>query len=263
MLLCDTKLADHDITFLAPTVKTTTWLRSLSFYGCNLSLSSAKLLADALASHESLTMLDLGQNELGAQGVEAVCNALIHNSFLRTLGLANTKMGDQGATAMAHVMRINSCLTEVYLNSNGIQQEGANELAGNIHVLRSQNDVSSADVQYGGLRRIVVQRLCAVTKPFSVRQPRRRGGPMRLLISAAAQVVIRVYGVALPLCHRVLCDMSAADTHMLPCQLMREFPWTRKKLLLSRWGHTLGWVAFLPSSNAGVRLDGLALLSPY
>lgn len=195
MLLCDTKLADHDITFLAPTVKTTTWLRSLSFYGCNLSLSSAKLLADALASHESLTMLDLGQNELGAQGVEAVCNALIHNSFLRTLGLANTKMGDQGATAMAHVMRINSCLTEVYLNSNGIQQEGANELAGNIHVLRSQNDVSSADVQYGGLRRIVVQRLCAVTKPFSVRQPRRRGGPMRLLISAAAQVVIRVYGV--------------------------------------------------------------------
>ena len=70
-------------------------------------------LGEALASHEHLTMLDLGHNELGSQGVEAFCNALIRNSSILTLGLADTSMGDPGATAMAHVMRINCTLTEV------------------------------------------------------------------------------------------------------------------------------------------------------
>lgn len=130
VVLCDTKLADEDVALLAAEVKKTGDICSLSLFGCQVSESAAKSLANALASHQSLTMLDLGRNKLSALGVEAVCNALIRNSSLKTLGLAGNGMGDSGATAVAHVLRINRSLTEVYLNSNDIQAEGASELAG-------------------------------------------------------------------------------------------------------------------------------------
>ena len=77
LLLCDVKLSEADISALAPSVKTSTCLRSLSLYGSGLSGAAAKLLADALASHEALTLLDLGNNELGTKGVEDVSNNLM------------------------------------------------------------------------------------------------------------------------------------------------------------------------------------------
>ena len=130
LLLCDIKLTDADISALAPAVKTSTCLRSLSLYGCGITATAAKQLASAIASHESLTMLDLGNNAIGAKGVEDVSNALIHNSSLLNLGMACTDMQDAGATAMSHILRMNCSLTEVYLNKNNITEVGAQELAG-------------------------------------------------------------------------------------------------------------------------------------
>jgi len=130
LLLCDVKLSDADINALTPAVKTSTSLRSLSLYGSGITASAAKVLAEALASHEFLTMLDLGCNALGAKGVEDVTTALLHNSTLLNLGMGSTDMQDAGATAMSHVLRMNCSLTEVYLNSNNITEVGAQELAG-------------------------------------------------------------------------------------------------------------------------------------
>ena len=130
LLLCDSRLTDDDVQYLAKNIKLSTSIRTLSLFDTNLTVTGAKLLSEALSSQDCLTMLDLGHNKIGSQGVEAFCNALIRNSSLRTLGLANTGMGNSGATAMAHVMRINCTLTEVYLNSNQISDEGAKELAG-------------------------------------------------------------------------------------------------------------------------------------
>ena len=98
VVLCDTKLTDEDVAQLAAEVKKTGEISSLSLFGCQVSESAAKSLANALASHQSLTMLDLGRNKLSASGVEAVCNALIRNSSLKTLGLAGNGMGDSGAS---------------------------------------------------------------------------------------------------------------------------------------------------------------------
>ena len=53
-------------------MKISTSLRSLSLYGSGITASAAKVLAEALASHEFLTMLDLGCNALGVKGVEDV-----------------------------------------------------------------------------------------------------------------------------------------------------------------------------------------------
>ena len=102
LLLCDVKLTGADIAGLMPAVKTSC-LRSLSLYGSGLTATTAKQLANALAAHESLTMLDLGNNALGSKGVEDVSNALIHNSSLLNLGLASTDMQDVGATVTIHV----------------------------------------------------------------------------------------------------------------------------------------------------------------
>ena len=67
LLLCDVKLTGADIAGLMPAVKTSC-LRSLSLYGSGLTATTAKQLANALAAHESLTMLDLGNNALGSKG---------------------------------------------------------------------------------------------------------------------------------------------------------------------------------------------------
>jgi len=129
LILCNRKLTEEDMHVLAPAIKASS-LRSLSLFDTQLSIGSIKMLCRALASHDSLTMLDLGHNRMGSEGVEAVCNTLIHNSSLLTLGLANVGMGDKGAALLADVVRLNRTLTEVYLNSNDIQEEGAKELAG-------------------------------------------------------------------------------------------------------------------------------------
>jgi hypothetical protein len=130
LLLCEIKLTDFDISSLAPAVKTSTCLRSLSLYGCGLSPIAAKQLASAITTHESLTMLDLGNNAIGAKGVEAVSNALVHNSSILHLGMTCTDMQDAGATEMSHFLRTNHIVTEVYLNKNNITEVGAQELAG-------------------------------------------------------------------------------------------------------------------------------------
>jgi Ran GTPase-activating protein (RanGAP) involved in mRNA processing and transport len=131
LILCNNKISDDDMYHLAQAIKSSSSLRCLSLFDAQLSLQSTKLLCSALASQDSnLTMLDLGHNRLGCEGVEAVCNALIHNGSLLTLGLANVGMGDKGAALVADVVRMNCTLTEVYLNSNNIQEEGARELAG-------------------------------------------------------------------------------------------------------------------------------------
>jgi len=64
VVLCDTKLTDEDVAQLAAEVKKTGDITSLSLFGCQVSESAAKALANALASHQSLTMLDLGRNKL-------------------------------------------------------------------------------------------------------------------------------------------------------------------------------------------------------
>lgn len=63
-----------------------------------------------------MTLLDLGHNDFGHEGVEAVCDAVIHNTCILTLGLAQVGMGDKGALSMADVVRQNCSITELYLN---------------------------------------------------------------------------------------------------------------------------------------------------
>lgn len=62
-------------------------------------------LAQALKQAERLTLLDLGGNNLGPDGLSAVSAALKGHSKLRTLDLASNPIGDAGARALSDVVK--------------------------------------------------------------------------------------------------------------------------------------------------------------
>jgi len=95
-------------------------------------------LANALKTcrtirNDSLTSLDLNNNDISDKGIRKVAQALEHNSTLCKLRLDGNAIGDLGASELAAALRINSTLSVLWLGSN-IGPEGVYALG---HSLRS------------------------------------------------------------------------------------------------------------------------------
>lgn len=99
---------------------------SLRYHG--IADFGARLLATSLASHASLTHLDLERNKIGVQGCEAIASHMIlqptGGAVLRTLLLSYNEVGDEGAIALAEVIRANRPLSRLTLKNNGINEAG-------------------------------------------------------------------------------------------------------------------------------------------
>ena len=80
--------------------------------------AGAKHVADLLGTNASLTLLSLGDNDLGDDGVEALSVGLKESKSLATLDLHNkfnssTKFGRKGAAALASAIAVVASLTSV------------------------------------------------------------------------------------------------------------------------------------------------------
>ena len=62
-------------------------------------------IAEAIKEDTALTLLDLGGNNIGPDGVSALASALKGHSALRTLELASNPIGDAGTRALADVLK--------------------------------------------------------------------------------------------------------------------------------------------------------------
>ena len=96
----------------------------------NLGDNGVATLASGVAVHKALVLLDLGFNNFGDEGAKALAGALqqsskrFHGRTLRTLYLAGNMIGEDGAIAIADFIRQGSQLSKVYMTGNRIGAEG-------------------------------------------------------------------------------------------------------------------------------------------
>jgi Ran GTPase-activating protein (RanGAP) involved in mRNA processing and transport len=96
----------------------------------NLGDNGVATLASGIALHKSLGLLDLGFNNFGDEGAKALAAAM-HQAFqsanggtLHTLYLAGNLIGEDGAVAMADFTRQGSHLRKLYMTGNRIGANG-------------------------------------------------------------------------------------------------------------------------------------------
>lgn len=94
----------------------------------NLGDEGVETLASGIAAHKALASLDLGFNNVGDRGCRALSSALLSSSCssgtLHTLYLAGNTLGEDGALAIAEVIRRGSSIKRLHLTGNRIGPDG-------------------------------------------------------------------------------------------------------------------------------------------
>ncbi|KAM9771953.1 NACHT, LRR and PYD domains-containing protein 12-like [Syngnathus typhle] len=106
-------------------------LQVLELWGCKLSKKSCEALAFVLSSPGNLRELDLSNNDLGDDGVEALAAGLAKpQCTLQVLGLEYCKLSNKSCKALANALRSNpSHLQKLKLWGNDIGEEDRRRLA--------------------------------------------------------------------------------------------------------------------------------------
>ncbi|XP_061124751.1 NACHT, LRR and PYD domains-containing protein 3-like isoform X2 [Syngnathus typhle] len=124
--LCDNRLE----ALAAGLAKPQCTLQVLKFRGCNLSKKSCKALASVLSSPCSLRELDLGRNDLGDDGLEALAAGLANpQCTLQVLGLRECNLSKKSCEALASVLSSPGSLSELDLSWNYFGDDGLEALA--------------------------------------------------------------------------------------------------------------------------------------
>jgi len=134
----------------------------LSLIHVEIADNQCKLLADALRTNRTLTMLELRDNSINSEGAKALAEACSHqtsnrshqtgshqtmgsrNSTLQSLVLSGNEIGKEGFEALAHMLSCNSSLTSLSCGYRNDDSQGAIEesFAGGI---RHNNTLTSLD----------------------------------------------------------------------------------------------------------------------
>ena len=81
-----------------------------------------RTLAKVLKTNDTLHILDLDMNTIGAEGAIAIAEALKINSSLQELRLVNNYIHLSGAKALAEALKTNSTLQTLYIFGNNISE---------------------------------------------------------------------------------------------------------------------------------------------
>lgn len=158
-----TGLEESQLSTLARGARSHRSLEELDFMGNALGPTGAALLVAQLASHRTLwclrlpntklgsagaahiakmldadtrvalRVLDLGECEIGDDGVEAIASVLVANRTLKELNLSHNAMGDRGAAALMGMLRSNNALRVLHVRGNDIGVEVVAQIATALH----------------------------------------------------------------------------------------------------------------------------------
>ena len=88
-----------------------------------LKTSACVAIAEVLAGHQTLQLLDLSLNSLGDRGVVAIAESLTSNTVLRFLGLTSVGISSEAGCALARALRNNESLEMCYLKDDNLGAE--------------------------------------------------------------------------------------------------------------------------------------------
>ena len=105
---------------------------------CHCALDTFHLvsLLPTLTQCAALTHLDLSDNNVTAEGVEALVTALLPESRLRDLRLANNWFGPAGVYALTVVLEANMGLQHLDVSNKGVPPKDASRRDSDQHALR-------------------------------------------------------------------------------------------------------------------------------
>ncbi|XP_061124921.1 NACHT, LRR and PYD domains-containing protein 3-like isoform X2 [Syngnathus typhle] len=105
-------------------------LQGLKLIHCNLSKKSCEVLASVLSSPGSLRELELGDNDLGDDGLEALAAGLAKpQCTLQVLAFNSCKLSKKSCEALASILSSPCILRELYLTHNDLCDDGLEALA--------------------------------------------------------------------------------------------------------------------------------------
>jgi Ran GTPase-activating protein (RanGAP) involved in mRNA processing and transport len=99
----------------------------LSF--CRLLNDAVSYLADILATHGTIYVLNLQANQIGDEGACAIAEMLKRNKTIEHLDLQFNAIGPAGASAIANALRRHTSVDTLWLSGNPIGDEGAASFA--------------------------------------------------------------------------------------------------------------------------------------
>jgi len=111
----------------------------------NLGDEGLTTLAAGISEHHALESLDLGFNNVGDEGCRALAAAIPMDGALHTLYLAGNLIGEEGAVAIADAIRRKSGLRRLYMTGNRLGPDGVKAISEAIlegELRRSTEDVS-------------------------------------------------------------------------------------------------------------------------
>merc|ERR1712038_2116294 len=91
-------------------------------------MGGAEAFGIALSENSSLTILDLGQNEIGDEGTIALADGIRKNIGLKELLLYSNKLLDEGAMQLGMCLKVNTVLSKLDISGNQIGDHGATSL---------------------------------------------------------------------------------------------------------------------------------------
>ena len=104
-------------------------LTSLNLGFNNIGDQGAQAIAEILANNTTLTSLNLRSNNIDDQGAQAIAKALANNTTLTSLNLGWNNIDDQGVQAIAEALANNTTLTSLDFYDNNIGDQGAQAIA--------------------------------------------------------------------------------------------------------------------------------------
>src|ERR1700729_2356055 len=86
-------------------------------------LAQIQRLGGFLKNNDTITDIDLADNEIGTEGAKVIADVLKVNHTITYIDLTNNEIGTEGAKVIAGVLKVNNTITNIGLTDNQIGTE--------------------------------------------------------------------------------------------------------------------------------------------
>jgi hypothetical protein len=158
---------NDDVQTLANALKENMTVTVVNLCDNEIGAEGASALADALKENTTVTEIHLSYNQIGAEGASALANALELNTTVTTIWIGTSnQIGNEGAAALADALEVNKSVTFMHLGSNQIGNEGAAALANALQVNTSLTKITLGGNTIDKSNRASIKALVARNKRF-------------------------------------------------------------------------------------------------
>lgn len=125
----------EDVAEIVEQIKSLKNLQKLSFVGNTMGVEASKAIADAIATHDTIKVVDFSDCFTGRMkeevpvSVAALGSVLVKQKELESVNFSDNAFGPVGAKAMVELLSGSASLQDLILNNNGLGPEGGRIIA--------------------------------------------------------------------------------------------------------------------------------------